>query len=240
MKKIPSWVAAQEVERDFWDGMIRDDQSILRVLADNAAKAPQVRSCFAGTPQACLEVGVGPIGLGISGFLPEIPRRFALDPLPPVPLEPRADAPTRSSEDLRMYIRHQRAQLHYLVGCGEEIPVRSESMDLVICCNAIDHASDPRAILGEVHRVLKPNGAFFFDVDTFSLLGMVKWHAWTSYAHKDEILVKAHPYRMYEPDLVRMLQSCRFKLQKLGGHTLTSNWIGHARNSTFVGSKCLP
>jgi len=234
MSKIPAWIEAQKTERDFWDGIIREDHAILRVLADNSEKAPAVKKALPRIPATALEVGVGPLGLGIIGFLPEITHRFAMDPQSPIGLGPRG------SNALRDFILTRRVPVRYAVGCGEEIPVRSESVELVICCNVLDHASDPTTILREIHRVLKPNGMFYFDVHTFSIFGLLKWHSYTKHAKKDEVLVKAHPYRMYEADVVRKLRSTGFKVQKLEGHTFTSNLLGHARTSTFLGTKCLP
>jgi SAM-dependent methyltransferase len=233
MRKIPAWIEAQKTEEDFWNEIIRDDHAILRVLADNSEKAPAIRRTLPRVPDTALEVGVGPLGLGIIGFLPEIEHRFAVDPQLPVALGPSG------SNALRDFIRLRRVPIRYAVGCGEEIPVRSESVELVICCNVLDHASDPTAILREIHRVLKPNGMFYFDVHTFSVFGLLKWHSYTKHAKKDEVLVKAHPYRMYEADVVRKLRASGFSVQKLEGHTFTSNLMGHARTSTFLGTKCL-
>src|SRR5271156_1102595 len=154
MNKIPAWIEAQKTEEDFWKGIIRDDYTILRVLADNSAKAPAIRKTLHRIPDTALEVGVGPLGLGVIGFLPEIEHRFAVDPQLPVALGPSG------SDALRDFIRIRRMPIQYATGCGEEIPVRSESMELVICCNVLDHASDPAAILREIRRVLKPNGLF--------------------------------------------------------------------------------
>lgn len=236
MKTIPSWLEAQKTERKFWDGMVRGDDTILRVLADNAEKAPLVRRCIDGTLDSCLEVGVGPFGLGVIGFLREIHHRFAVDPLPPVSL----DLSDGSDNALRDFVRRRRSEIHYAVGCGEEIPLAGDSMDLVICCNVIDHTSDPDAILREIHRVLKPNGRFFFDVHTFSMLGLAKWHSWTKHVHRDEVLVKAHPYRMFESHIAQKMRTSGFALQKIYGHTPVSNLIGHVRVSVFVGVKCVP
>ena len=240
MEEHPKWLQALVTERNFWDGIAQEDHAILRVLADNAQVAPRVRKCLTGTPETSLEVGVGPLGIGISGFLPEIRLRFALDPLPPALLNFSGRLPITSSEKLRAYMRHEGSEVQYVVARGEEIPIQSESMDLVICSNVLDQASNPDSILREIHRVLSPKGTFFFEVDTFSVLGLVKWHSWTKHVHRDEVLVKSHPHRMYEANVIRAMRSCGFQLKKLEGHTRTSNLIGHARDSIFLGTKCCP
>ncbi len=43
-------------------------------------------------------------------------------------------------------------------GLGEEIPLRSESVDAVLCKGALDHFMDPALTLREIGRVLKPGG----------------------------------------------------------------------------------
>lgn len=237
MKATSRWSEAQKTESDFWQGMAKDEHTILQVLASNSAKVAEVRKHLPPATETCLEIGVGPFGLGIIGFLSEIPSRLALDPLEPVPMDPRRGAGANTFDQIRMFVGKSREPIRYLVGSGEEIPLDSESMDVVICCNAIDHASNPDAILTEIYRVLKPGGIFFFDVDTFSFLGLVKWHLWTKYVHKDEILVKAHPHRMYERNVVQRLRASGFLVQKLSGHTFIGNLIGRALPSTYLGSK---
>jgi 2-polyprenyl-6-hydroxyphenyl methylase/3-demethylubiquinone-9 3-methyltransferase len=230
MDKDKRWEEAQATEVEFWDGMSREDFNVLRVLADNAGKAPLLQSLLNGKIHTALEVGCGPFGLGVIGYLPEIPFRIAMDPLPPTPMD--------GNDPLRSYVAGRRKAMEYVVGYGEEIPVKSDSLDLVICCNVIDHASRPAVILDEIHRVLKREGLFFFDVHTFSVLGLGKWHAWTKHRHKEEMLVKAHPYRMFEAAIRRMLAAHGFRVRKLTGHTPFSLWVGHARISTFLGEKC--
>jgi SAM-dependent methyltransferase len=209
--------------------MSHDDFCILRVLADNSGKAPLLQRWLKPGTSIALEVGSGPFGLGVIGYVHEIPFRIAMDPLPPTPMD--------GSDPLRQYVDIRRKAVAYIVGCGEEIPVRSESMDLVICCNVIDHASKPDRILDEIRRVLRTGGQFFFDVHTFSVLGLAKWHTWTRFRHKEEMLVKAHPYRMFEATVRRKISDHGFEVRKLTGHSVLSACAGHARTSTFLGEK---
>jgi ubiquinone/menaquinone biosynthesis C-methylase UbiE len=237
MSPIPEWRKAQKGEKGLWDGVAHLDYYILRVLADNSVHVPVVRERMIHPPKSCLEVGIGPFALGISAFLPEIPNRFGLDPLPIVSMSSTPERRIESTEEIRSYIRAIRAPIRYIQSLGEDMPIRSESMDLVICCNVLDHSSDPDAILREIHRILKPSGQLYFGVDTFSLAGLLKWHAWTKHARKDEILVFTHPWRMREENVGRMLRSAGFRVQKLKGHTFMSNLAGHARDSVFWATK---
>lgn len=50
---------------------------------------------------------------------------------------------------------------------GEQLPLRSGSVDLIILRNVIDHMLQPEALLKEAARVLKPDGVIYFMVNTF-------------------------------------------------------------------------
>lgn len=229
MKRNARWAEAQESEFQFWTAVAHHDFDILQILADNSRKAATLKGHLKASTRRALEVGCGPLGVGIIAFLSEIPLRFAMDPLQLT----RMDA----NETLAHYIDLRRESVAHLRACGEEIPIASGTLDLVICCNVIDHTSQPNSILGEICRILRPGGQFFFDVDTFSLLGLVKWHTWTKFRHKGETLVKAHPYRMVESVIQRKISEHGFALKKLAGHTGLSACIGKARSSTFHAEK---
>jgi SAM-dependent methyltransferase len=64
---------------------------------------------------------------------------------------------------LRRYVAVdlRRTPLVDVVGCGEQLPLRSGQFDLVICTQVLEYAADPRLVIAEIHRVLKP-GAFLF------------------------------------------------------------------------------
>jgi SAM-dependent methyltransferase len=48
---------------------------------------------------------------------------------------------------------------------AEKIPAPDESFDLVFSFNAMEHFADPRKVIKEIYRVLKPGGYFYLDFD---------------------------------------------------------------------------
>lgn len=53
----------------------------------------------------------------------------------------------------------------YLPVQAEDLPLLDDFADLVICRNALDHMPKPEAALGEIRRILNPDGVFFASVD---------------------------------------------------------------------------
>ena len=47
---------------------------------------------------------------------------------------------------------------------AHHLPFRAESFDLVICMAALQYVEDPRAVVREFHRVLRPGGRVYVDV----------------------------------------------------------------------------
>jgi SAM-dependent methyltransferase len=66
---------------------------------------------------------------------------------------------------LRRYtaIDLRRTPLVDIVGRGELLPFRSEQFDLVICTQVLEYAPDPRVVIAEIHRVLKPGASLFMS-----------------------------------------------------------------------------
>lgn len=45
-----------------------------------------------------------------------------------------------------------------LVGNGENLPLRDESIGTVLCSHVLEHVTDPGRVMSEIHRVLRPSG----------------------------------------------------------------------------------
>lgn len=52
-----------------------------------------------------------------------------------------------------------------LAARGEDLPLETASFDIVMCDNVVDHAENPRRIVEEICRVLKPGGLLYFTVN---------------------------------------------------------------------------
>lgn len=52
----------------------------------------------------------------------------------------------------------------YLIEPGDPLPIDDATYDCAICLNTLEHVYDPRAVLAEIFRVLKPGGTVYITV----------------------------------------------------------------------------
>ena len=53
----------------------------------------------------------------------------------------------------------------YLNTPAERIPLLSESVDVIVCRNSLDHVDKPTTVIAEIHRLLRPGGTLILNVD---------------------------------------------------------------------------
>ena len=51
-----------------------------------------------------------------------------------------------------------------VVGRGENLPLQSNRFDLVFCTQVLEYIPEPRLVISEIHRVLKPGGVLLLSV----------------------------------------------------------------------------
>jgi SAM-dependent methyltransferase len=229
MTSSERWKKAQLAENEFWSGL--SPTTIQQSLDFNEAAAELLQSWLPEVPSPALEIGLGALGVGMLGFFPSIPVRFGVDPLPLV-------APV-CSEALRQKVFDLRRAIHFIQSCGESLPFADESVGLAVCYNVLDHVNDPNAVVQQIYRVLRPGGSLFLMVDTFSYLGLVKWHLWTKRRHANEILVRAHPHRFLERHVEKICKQAGFQIERTMLHRPLDRWVGHSLRSTFLLRKSL-
>jgi 2-polyprenyl-6-hydroxyphenyl methylase/3-demethylubiquinone-9 3-methyltransferase len=65
----------------------------------------------------------------------------------------------------------------YKIGSGERLPFPDAAFDYATCCDVLEHVDDVERVIGEIARVLKPGGLFFYDTinrTCISWLAMIK------------------------------------------------------------------
>ncbi|MEO6581641.1 MAG: class I SAM-dependent methyltransferase [Sphingomicrobium sp.] len=108
-------------------------------------KLERIRVLPAGI--SALEVGSGAHGLI---FYFEAEERVGVDPL---------------ADHYRALFPAWQSRAKTIAAGGEQLPCPSESFDVVLCDNVVDHAENPRKICEEMARVLRPGGLLYFTVN---------------------------------------------------------------------------
>lgn len=103
--------------------------------------------------QRALEIGGGPFPALAAA--PAWRQAIAVDPL----------ARQYVEEGLVPACGNAASGLIHLAASGEAIPLPSATVDLVIIENALDHVTDPGAVVREAHRLLRPGGLLWLLVD---------------------------------------------------------------------------
>ncbi len=73
------------------------------------------------------------------------------------------DPAERAIAAARSHAAAEGLAIRYEVGSGEDMPFADAAFDAVVCVDVLEHVADLDAVLGEVHRVLRPGGRFLYD-----------------------------------------------------------------------------
>jgi len=129
-------------------------RELARALGLVRAEAPESRADAAldawCAQQSAVEIGAGPFPALAAA--PRWKRAVAVDPIA------RAYAEEGILPDAAGHIT-------YIEAPGERVPLAASFADLVIIENALDHVSDPAAVLTEIRRLLRPGGLLWVLVD---------------------------------------------------------------------------
>ena len=141
-----------------------------------------------------LEIGSGPFGM--LGCMPYA-RGLAIDPL---------------MTSFASYMRpHWKDQLLRVAAMGEELPARSETFDVVVAINTLDHTLEPEKIVQEACRVLKPSGLLLINNNVKSRAGMCLGSFGERFGIK-RLTEVFHPHAFSKGNLIGICRSAGFEV----------------------------
>jgi SAM-dependent methyltransferase len=174
-----------------------DSAYLFRVMTERSLALLDVS---AGDVVLDLGCGMGQDSLALAGRVPGAPVPGGLV----LGVEP-SNRMIRFGQGLQRgeLLRRGQGQLappaHFVRAFGEELPVRSGSVDALLCKGALDHFVDPRLTLAEVRRVLRPGGRAVIALANYDSLACRLGRAWDRLRRRRDPLaeIPAHPF--YEP-----------------------------------------
>lgn len=87
------------------------------------------------------------------------------------------DPAPESIETARAHASASGLRIEYRRGVGERLPFAGGAFDHVACCDVLEHVDDVERVIGEIARVLRPGGLFFYDTinrTTVSKIAIIK------------------------------------------------------------------
>lgn len=238
------WNRAQIAERRYWDGAVQDPAEFLRILYDKQVcldlvqrNVPQIFASRGAERGSVVEIGIGPLGIGIASLLQPNQAWEVTG------VEPQPERVCELPEFLMPIYRGIRSrQLTYVQALGEATGLPGDSFDFAFCYNVIDHTPNWSAILDEIHRILKPAAYLVLTVDTLSIVSYVRWAWWQRWARKNDPNVIAHPVRFTALSLERMMPAHGFETVwfQRQNREMRKRLLGHARRLTLIGKKKSP
>lgn len=109
-------------------------------------------------------------------------------------------------------------QLTFKVADAHKLPFASQSYDLVVCSETIEHVVDPEKVIREMGRVLKKDGSLLIEMDSGSGLFRVVWAIWTKWG-KGKVWKDAHLHPFTARELEQLIKTCGFRIKyKLISH----------------------
>ncbi len=235
------WEEAQDAESRYWGRVSGNGGEFLRILHEKQTCFDLVRNhvpeAFGADPdhrKYVVEIGVGSLGIGVCSLLdpPGAWRMIGVDP------QPKREC-TLPNPLLAVYRAIKEIPLHYVQAMGENVGLPSNTFDVAISYNVIDHTPNWRGILNEICRILRPGGYFVLSVDTLCLLNKLRWALWQRWAWEDDPYIVAHPFRFTAFKVERILPEHGFEIvwMERSRGEMRKRILGKARRLTVVGLK---
>lgn len=102
-------------------------------------------------------------------------------------------------------------QIKFVAGDAHNMPFKNNSFDVITAIETLEHLHNPKKVLKEIYRVLKPRGYLIVVQDTNSLLFRSIWWFWTKW--KGSVWKDSHINCVGPKRLLLTLKSIGFEVE---------------------------
>jgi SAM-dependent methyltransferase len=220
------WHDAQSRERTYWARRCSDPIGVMYELGEDLDLAWRLQAHAPASADKILDVGVGPMGVGLLWLFPHAALRVGADSLGLLPVatgNPHADS----------VVARIRSVCDYVIGQSEALPFPDASFDVVVCNNVLDHVEDLHRSIAELCRVVRPAGVLGVGVDTNSHLG-----AWLRRIDRrrrpDLNAYRLHPTDVIIGEVERALTARGFRIVSSNEASRLGRFLGRRRMQSWV------
>lgn len=149
------------------------------------------------TPKNILEVGcsAGHLSSLVAKLYPKA-QVYGIDIYQPAIIEARKRFP----------------KLKFSVADAHKLPFKDKFFDFVVCSETIEHVVEPKIVLHEISRVLKPGGLAIVEMDSGSWLFRLVWELWTRYG-RGKVWKGAHLHPFTAQELETLISGNGFLIE---------------------------
>lgn len=221
-KKYDRWKLAQEAEKDWWDkyfkGLVGDGYLILnkdKIKEYNLIYHQEYLLRNGFDPAFFINKTVVEIGCGPIGFVSDTSTScgIGIDPL--------------MSQFIKTASKLEKN--YYIQGIGENVPIKTDSIDVVICHNVLDHVSHPAKVIAEIRRILKKDGLLLIQIDIENTIFKIIRNFAEFIKAKNRDM--PHPHSFTIREIIELLDSN--KLSFISGRYKV-NLIGNIKNKNRI------
>ncbi|OGD94506.1 hypothetical protein A3F02_02010 [Candidatus Curtissbacteria bacterium RIFCSPHIGHO2_12_FULL_38_9b] len=109
------------------------------------------------------------------------------------------------------FARKKYPHMEFFAADAHKLPFKSNTFDLVICTETLEHVIDPFGVLKEIKRLLKRDGKVIISMDSGSLLFRIAWYFWTKF--KGKVWKDAHLHEFNTNILENLIKKSGFRIK---------------------------
>jgi 2-polyprenyl-6-hydroxyphenyl methylase/3-demethylubiquinone-9 3-methyltransferase len=109
------------------------------------------------------------------------------------------------------YAKKRNPKVDFRVARAESLPYKNGSFDLVTCFEVLEHVEDPVQVVGEMRRVLSPQGYIMMLVPSENWLFRLVWFFWTRFG-PGRVWHHTHVQKFHHETLDTLLSKNGFRI----------------------------